>query len=343
MRFPTACLAALLCAAAPSWAQAPAEMEIPPSPVVDAASERVVDMDTMVVSGVQPGPGMWKVSKGDHALWILGTLRPLPNDITWLSHDVEAVLDQSQQVLEAPQVSVDAKIGIVRGLMLLPSAMKAGKNPDGAELREVLPADLYVRWAVLKLKYIGRDKGIEKKRPIVAANELYERVIRKSGLGKKPVISPVIEAAVKRRKLKPTPTAVKIVIEDPKAAIKDFGEGGIDDIDCFRKTLSRLENDLPLMVDRANAWATGDLDALRRLPYDDQQAACFSAFLQSSAVRKRGLDDLPQRVESAWMTAAEAALDRNRVTFATLPISELLKADGYLGKLRAKGYVVEEP
>ncbi|HEY5970613.1 MAG TPA: TraB/GumN family protein [Pseudoxanthomonas sp.] len=341
MRFPTTCLAALLCVAVPSRAQMP--LEVPSPPVVDAASDHVVEMDTMVVSGVQPGPGMWKVSKGDRALWILGTLRPLPNDIAWLSRDVEAVLDRSQQVLEAPQVSVDAKIGIVRGLMLLPAAMKAGKNPEGAELREVLPADLYARWAVLKQKYIGRDKGIEKKRPIVAANELYERAIRKSGLGKRPMISPVIDAAIKRRKLKPTPTAVKIVIEDPKAAIQDFGEGGIDDIDCFRKTLGRLENDLPLMVERANAWAAGDIEALRRLPYDDQQAACFSAFSQSSVARKRGLDDLPQRMKAAWFAAAESALDKNRVTFATLPISELLKADGYLGELRAKGYLVEEP
>lgn len=340
-RMPWLAVLCISCITIPSWAQTPVEISTPPA--ATTGSERVVDMDMMVVTGVQPGPGMWKVSKGDHVLWILGTLRPLPNDITWLSRDVEAVLDQSQQVLESPHVSVDAKIGIVRGLMLLPSAMKAGKNPGGAELREVLPADLYARWVVLKQKYMGRDKGIERKRPIVAANELYERAIRKSGLGKKPVISPVIDAAVKRRKVKPTAVTVKIVIEDPKAAIKDFGEGGIDDIDCFRKTLSRLENDLPLMVERANAWAAGDIEALRQLPYEDQQAACFSAFTQSSAVRKRGLDNLPQRLEATWLAAAESALGRNRVTFATLPISELLKPDGYLGKLHAKGYLVEEP
>lgn len=341
MRLRMACVAALLCVAAPSWAQAAGD--VPGNAAALITDQDVVDMESMVVTGVQPGPGMWKVSKGDHVLWILGTLRPLPNDITWLSRDVDAVLDQSQQVLEAPNVTVDAKIGIVRGLLLLPSAMKAGKNPDDAGLREVLPADLYARWAVLKQKYIGRDKGIEKKRPIVAANELYEKAIRKSGLGRKPVISPVIDAALKRRKLKPTPTSVKIVIEDPKAAIRDFGEGGINDTDCFRKTLSRLENDLPLMVERANAWAAGDIEALRRLPYDDQQAACFTAFTQSSAVRKRGWDDLPQRLEATWLAAAESALGRNQVTFATLPISELLKPEGYLAKLRAKGYLVEEP
>ena len=41
-----------------------------------AAPPTVVDLEAMVVRGQQPGPGLWKVSKGDHVLWILGTLSP---------------------------------------------------------------------------------------------------------------------------------------------------------------------------------------------------------------------------------------------------------------------------
>jgi hypothetical protein len=43
------------------------------------------------------------------------------------------------------------------------------------------------------------------------------------------------------------------------------------------------------------------------------------------------------------MAAAEAALRDNASTFALLPISELLKPDGYLAKLQARGYEVEAP
>ena len=35
-------------------------------------------MEVVLVRGDQPGPALWKVSSGDHVLWILGTASPLP-------------------------------------------------------------------------------------------------------------------------------------------------------------------------------------------------------------------------------------------------------------------------
>ena len=35
-------------------------------------------LDAVVVSGVQPGPGLWKVSKDGRVMWVLATLSPLP-------------------------------------------------------------------------------------------------------------------------------------------------------------------------------------------------------------------------------------------------------------------------
>ena len=64
------------------------------------------DLETLVVHGVQPGPGLWKVSKDDHVLWILGTASPLPDRIQWQSGEVEAIVARSQQVLLPPSQSV---------------------------------------------------------------------------------------------------------------------------------------------------------------------------------------------------------------------------------------------
>ena len=58
----------------------------------DVASEPV--LEAVVVTGVQPGPGLWKVSKGEHVLWILGTLSPLPNQMQWDSRAFGARLDR---------------------------------------------------------------------------------------------------------------------------------------------------------------------------------------------------------------------------------------------------------
>ena len=43
------------------------------------------ELDEVLVTGERPGPAMWKVSKGDHTLWIMGTLSPLPSKMTWRS------------------------------------------------------------------------------------------------------------------------------------------------------------------------------------------------------------------------------------------------------------------
>ena len=330
---------------APTLAQSRSAPPLAPTTMASSApaNDGVVDLDTMVVSGVQPGPGLWKVSKGDHTLWILGTLSPLPKKMTWLPRDVDAAIAQSQEILGPPGVSFDPDVGIIRGAFLIPSLLKARKNPDGRTLQQVLPADLHARWLALKLKYIGRDAGVEKWRPMFAAYELYKEALDDSGLVQGGVIGPAISKAAKRHKVKQTSPVVKVKIEQPKKVIKEFSSASLDDIECFGKTMTRLETDLATMTARANAWAIGDIEALRALPYDDQNRECLSAFIQAGFAQKRGMGDLPARVQAAWLAAAGTALESNQITFATLPISDMLNPEGYLGKLRAKGYIVEEP
>lgn len=69
---------------------------------VPASTDAITDMDAVVVSGVQPGPDMWKVSKAGHVLWVLGVQSPLPRKMQWHSPEVEAAIAQSQEVLNQP-------------------------------------------------------------------------------------------------------------------------------------------------------------------------------------------------------------------------------------------------
>ena len=327
------------CLALPVLAQSPNQL----APAQKIDNEGVLEMDTMVVTGAQPGPGMWKVSRGDHSLWVLGTVSPLPSGISWKADEVKAILEQADQVLGGPSVALDADVGVFKGLMLLPSVLKVAKNPEGRTLSEVLPADVYARWAVLKPRYFGKDKGIEKKRPLLVASELYAKANRKAGLGQKPVISLVIDEVLKRRKIKKTPTVLTIMIDNPKAALKDFSRIEVNDVECFRAALDRVEKDIPEMVHRANAWSVGDLDALRALPSEKWAGLCRSALTSGEFAEKHGISNVDARLRTHWLEIAEAALQKNRVTFATLPIAELLKPGGYLSYLQAKGYEVEAP
>ena len=40
-------------------------------------------MEVIVVTGEQPGPGLWKVSSGNHVMWILGEVSPFPRKVKW--------------------------------------------------------------------------------------------------------------------------------------------------------------------------------------------------------------------------------------------------------------------
>ena len=327
-------IAALLCAVSPGFA----DEATPPAP-----ANAIGTLETIVVSGEQPGPGLWKVSKGEHVLWILGTLNPLPEKMTWTATEIEATIAASQQVIMGPSASVSVKGGMLRGVVLLPSWMGARNNPGKEKLVEVVPADLYARWSLLKGKYIGKDNGIEKRRPIFAAQELYAEAIRRSGLTLDTDVGKAVRKAAKRSKVELVEPRIELRIEKPGAAVKEFKKSALDDLDCFAKTMSRLETDIEAMKLRANAWAQGDIEALQALPYTDQMQACADAMLKASVIEERGLGDLQERLATLWLAAAQEALDNNASTFALLPVRHLLSNDGMLARLRARGYSIEAP
>ena len=307
------------------------------------AAPPIRDEAPVLVTGALPGPGMWKVSRDGHVMYVLGTVSPLPEGMEWISRDVEKVLAQSGEVVLAPSYMVDADVGFFGKLALLPSLIGVRRNPDNAELRDVVPPASYARWLVLKQRYIGRDGDVEKMRPIFAANELYQAAIEDGGLTGKRIVWPVIQAAIREHGIKRTEPQVKVSIKNPKGALKEFRAEPLGDLDCFDKMLQNLETDVGRMAERANAWAVGDIEALRALPLGDQYQACQNALMQASVSQKNGMGNAEAEVRQAWLSAAEAAIGNNTVSFALLPMSELLKADGYLSALQTKGYLVEAP
>jgi uncharacterized protein YbaP (TraB family) len=329
---------AMLLLSTAAFAQTPPEPVPEPAPATDEATA----LDTVLVTGEQPGPGLWKVSKGDHVLWILGTQYPLPKKMTWRADEVEQTIADSQEVIA--DATGKADIGFFRALTLVPAVLGARKNPDHATLRDVLPPDLYARWLVLKAKYVGHDSGIEKLRPMIAANELYDKALDKSGLVRNGEVWESVKRTAKKNHVRVTEPEAAIPVDDPKQTIEDFKSTTGDlDVACLAATIRRLETDLEAMRQRANAWAIGDVDALKNLPYEDLKAPCIAALEANSRLHKQ-LDAAKVQIMNVWLTAADKALANNRSTLAVLPMAELLNdTDSRLARLRAKGYTVEEP
>lgn len=335
-----------------AWAQAPAPgalatptVRLPSTAAASApvaAAAAAAPAEQILIVGQRPGPGLWKVSKGGHVLWLFGTYSPLPKKLEWRSHEVEAIIGRSQEFLQAP--SSTASVGWFRQLTLLPYAIGIQENPDGARLHDLLPAEVYARWLPLRKKYLNDDTDYERYRPLFAAELLFSKGLQQAGLSNGGEVGDAIAAIVQRAGIKTTSSNVQLPIDDPVRMIKEFKKSPIDAAACFAATLDRLETDIDAMRARANAWAKGDLAGIRALSFADRDQACGAAMLDSAFAKSQpGLMALRARMREAWLASAEQALAANLSTFGVLKLQTILAPDGIVEALRAKGYTVEAP
>ncbi len=300
-------------------------------------------LDTVTVSGLQPGPGLWRVTSGEHELWILGTISPVPKRMQWDASDVAAVIAESQLVLRPPGVALNADIGFFGQLALIPKLLGLRKNPGKETLAEVLPADVYARWQTLAERYFGSTRSLEKRRPIFVAQKLYQEAIDDSGLRQDNDVMALVSKTAKRAKVEIQSPRVDVKVDNIKAMLTEFGQTSLDDVACLEKTMTYVERDLPVMRTLANAWAIGDIDVLRATLVTDSFDTCIYSLFESPNLAKYGFANIRERIRNSWLEAAANALKTHRSTFATLPMAQLLKSDGLVAALRAQGYVVEAP
>jgi len=308
--------------------------ETPALPGADATDVPNV-MDEVVVTGEWPGPQMWKISKGDHVVWILGTLQPLPKDMIWKQTELDQVLMQSQQVIG--RTSVKPKVSIFGMLPLYLQFRKVSKLPGDQTLKDLLPQELYGRYRALMAQHSIHDNDIEKLRPLIAAGRLYQDVIEANGLTGK---NDVQEAVIKLANHRDIPVNdITIKVEEPREVLKDVAKVPPEgEIACFADVVAGLESELPLLKKRASSWARGDVDALRKLVATQVRTACRDAMM--SVQRVKAVSD---HAKSSWYNAITESLDRHKSAVALSPVYDLIGKDGALDQLRAAGYQVEGP
>lgn len=298
-------------------------------PSVDAIEE-------VQISGERPGPGLWKVSRPGHTLYILGTLTPLPKKVTWRSREVENVLARAQ-LLIPERASVSVKAGPIMAIRLYAEWRHARENAGDAKLAQVLPPDLYRRFRALRDKYAPHNSGMEERRPLLAAQTLYSKAVDAVGLTSKNTVG---ESVVKLAKKLRVPVAdIEQRVEDPRAVLADFSKiSARAEQECLSATVARLETDLGAMRDRATAWSIGDVGALRTQPGIDQENACWGALVTAPRIAQMRAES-----EALWFNAVVKSLQNNVTSIAVAPISRLFERDGVLAKLQAKGYTVTAP
>jgi hypothetical protein len=319
-----------------------------------AHAEPTETLDEVVVSGEYPGPGLWKITRpGDasgHVMWIVGEPPPLPKRMKWKSKDIESIALGAQEILLDSGVRMDAdeKIGFFRGITLLPAIFEARRNPDEAKLQDLVPPELYQRWLVQKKLYLGRESGIERWRPLFAADKLRKAAFDELKLNEGGAVREVIVKLAEKHKIKVTTPTLRYTIKrsEVRTKLKEFSRESLPDVECFGTMLSLVEAlaDRETQDARAHAWAVGDHETLSRLPeLPSPYLPCAMAVLGSQVAREVIPADVRDQVHALWLAAAEKSLAANSTTFAIVPFVKLTRAGGYLEMLRAKGYLIEAP
>jgi uncharacterized protein YbaP (TraB family) len=298
-----------------------------------AAAEPIQEI---VVEGQHQGPRMWTVRKGDHTLWILGTISPLPKKMVWQPDAVREVLRHTQEVVPAwPSYGIGANP--LTALRVYIEWRRLQKPPDNLPLRQTLPAPLYQRVEALKARYDPRDAKLENMRPMLAGRQLVARVFDAAGLAQHNEVQETVLQLAREQGVRVHQDKLKI--DDPVDVLKDVGNAPLDrEVACLESVVTLLETDIAPLQARAQAWALGDVDTLRKLPHAADRTACVSAVSNSERVRT-----LIARAQDDWLIAVEDSLRRNSGTLAVQSMDRLLGEQGALAVLRSRGYSVEGP
>ncbi len=301
-----------------------------------AAPALAEPIQEIVVEGRHEGPRMWTVRKGDHTLWILGTISPLPKKMVWQPDAVREVLGHTQEVVPAwPSYGIGANP--LTALRVYIEWRRLQKPPDNLPLRQTLPAPLYQRVEALKARYDPKDNKLESMRPMLAGRQLVARVFDAAGLAQHNEVQETVLQLARAQGVRVHQDKLKI--EDPVDVLKDVGRTPLDrEVACLESVVTLLETDIAPLQARAQAWALGDVETLRKLPHAADRTACISAVSNSERVRS-----LIARAQDDWLIAVEDGLRRNQGTLAVQSMDRLLGEQGALAALRARGYSVEGP
>jgi TraB/PrgY/gumN family len=189
---------------------------------------------------------------------------------------------------------------------------------------------------------------VESWRPLFAAERLRNAAFKELGLRPAGSVSPVVRELAKKKKIRMTSPQLKFTFKrsEIRDRIKEFSRESLADVECFKVTLDLTEAMARREIEneRARAWATADLAGLAALPpLPNPGLPCAMAIANAQVARDLVPADIREQLIAKWLEAAEAGLAANQTTFAVVGFGKLTRPDGYLDRLRAKGYSIESP
>jgi uncharacterized protein YbaP (TraB family) len=306
-------LIAALAIGSAAWAQAPPA----PSPATLVEEVEVI--------GRLPGPALWRVSTPTSQIWLIGLAAPLPHDFKWNDQRVAKALEGAREMVVPPTATLG--LGDVFGLLIDPGHVV--HLPPGETVRSDLSPDLRERWEAAA-RAAGKDPAhYDHVRPVLAALMLTADVGNRDRLDPGGARDQV--AALARRmhvKIRNLANYRAMDLIKSLAATPEAGSRA-----CLAMAADLAQTLKDDTQKRAEAWAKGDLDAVRA--NDDRSAECLNGVPTVAELR--------DRVAVDWAKDLKAELAKPGKVMVAADLDILTRKGGLLDQLKAEGLDVIGP
>lgn len=302
-----------------------------------AQEPEVINLQTLIVTGAQPGPAVLRFAKESKTILLFPLVESLPREVTWIGDSVEASIASSDVVLGPSGIRVGADAGLFGGLAMMRQASRMGVNPKGTTLSGRLNQEQLRKWHAAR-ETILKGRDFEKFRPSEAAKRLASAFHESQGLEESTIYNDGILAMAKRHGKPVHSGALQISIPQPRKFLLEYNSTNLDDVQCLMQTIEAVEKGRDLTLARANAWSIGDMDALLAMPSIGYKRTCAKSMASSVAAKKLGISRLDDAVVNAWLAQLEASLGKNNNVFAVVPVDLAFGTDSIVVKLEARGF-----
>jgi hypothetical protein len=302
-----------------------------PTPAVPPRLPSEKPIQEVLVTADQAGPALWKVTSGQHLLWILAEPpTPLPTKVVWRTKQVEAAIGSAQELILDGGIAFNS---LMSHMPLSAATYQDMRTSAGqrTSLKDVVPADLYRRFEALKDEFAADYDSMEQLRPWAAGFELSRHVMKSLSLSDTAISDTVSRLGWR----------AKVITLYTYADYAKFQKNSKSSrtVSCLEQIVSELEAERDNLDRVADAWSVGDIDALREIALRQKPDRCVLDMFDNDQQAR----DVTAHHAEQWLAAVGLALKTRKTAFALVPADKIFAADGWLTALRARGYEVQEP
>ncbi|MHB8570125.1 MAG: TraB/GumN family protein, partial [Metallibacterium sp.] len=163
-----------------------------------ASSQATASLPTVQVD--QYGPAIWGISKGNHVLWIVGSISPIQKDLQWNPKNVAELMKTARVFIAEPNGNYAKWLPTLRLIQVdWLEHHQWRENPHGAVLLNILSNPLYEQWIQLWKKYGNGHNPPDRLTPFYAQEMLYKHFRDHYGLRERYVDHALIRIARRDR------------------------------------------------------------------------------------------------------------------------------------------------